>query len=80
MRNEEKDQTEISKQITLAAQKANSTLGCIRRGVASIAVDVIVPIYSALVRPHLDYCVQAWEPQYRKVDPHPPVLELLKQV
>ncbi|KAK4807019.1 hypothetical protein QYF61_000348 [Mycteria americana] len=60
------EKLDVSWQRALAAQKANRILGRVKSSVASRSREAILPLYSALVRPHLEYCVQLWGPQYEK--------------
>ena len=56
----------VSEQCRIAASKGNQVLGMIRRNITYKDKSLIVPLYKAIVRPHLEYCIQAWSPYLRK--------------
>jgi len=71
--NEEKDLGVIviddlkwEKHCSAAVSKANRILGMIKRNFTDRSKEVIIPLYKSLVRPHLEYCYQIWNPNYSK--------------
>ena len=56
----------MSQQCALTAREANCILVCSKRSVASKLREATLLLYSALVRPHLEYCVHMRSPQYRR--------------
>ena len=57
----------VSEQCGIAAAKGNQILGLIRRNIVYNEKELIIPLYTSIVRPHLEYCIQACRP-YRKKD------------
>ena len=61
----------VSEQCGIAASKGNQILGLIRRNIAYKEKTLIMPLYKAIVRPHLEYCIQGYKREYvykNKVD------------
>ena len=56
----------VSEQCRIAASKGNQILGMIRRNIKYKENSLIIPLYKAIVRPHLEHCIQAWNPHLRK--------------
>ena len=56
----------FSEQVNSAVGKANATLGMIKRNITCKNRNIVTRLYKALVRPKLEYCVQAWRPYLRK--------------
>ena len=56
----------VSEQCRIAASKGNQVLGLIRRNITYKENSLIIPLYKAIVRPHLEYCIQACNRYIRK--------------
>ena len=57
---------DMSQQCSLKVHNTNRILTCISRSVATRVIEVILLLYSELVRPHLECCVQMGSPQHRR--------------
>lgn len=60
------DMLDMNQQCVLVAWKTNRLLGYIKRRAANRVKEVTVPLYSALVKPHLEYCIHIWDPESKK--------------
>ena len=56
----------VSDQCRIAASKGNQVIGMIRRNITNKENSLIVPLYKAIVRPHLEHCIHTWSPYLRK--------------
>jgi len=60
------DTFKVGTQSLKAAKKGNQILGMIKRTFTCRNKKVVLNLYKSLVRPHLEYCVQAWRPHLKK--------------
>jgi len=60
------EKLDMTQQCAFAAQKANHILAYIKRSMVIRLRGGILPLYSTLVRPHMESCVQHWSSQHKK--------------
>ena len=56
----------VAEHCRIAASKGNQIIGMIRRNITYTEKGLIVPLYKAIFRPHLEYWIHAWSPYLRK--------------
>ena len=54
-----------SRQVSKAAASVNSILGLLRKTMTCLDSEMLLSLYKSLVRPRLEYCIQAWSPYTR---------------
>ena len=59
-------QLNVRQQCAWLAKNAKGILACIRNSGTSRSMEMIILLYSAVVKPHLKYCIQFWAPHYEK--------------
>lgn len=56
----------VTQQCCKAASMANRMLGMVKRTFTSRKREVILPLFKSIIRPHLEYCIQSWQPHLSK--------------
>ena len=54
------------KQVIAASQRAMTVLRSVKRAFVRFDIETFSIIYTTYIRPHLEYCIQAWAPYYAK--------------
>jgi ribonucleases P/MRP protein subunit RPP40 len=60
------DELKFTDQCNNAVRNANITLGMIKRTISNKSKKIVTQLYKSLIRPKLEYCVQAWRPYLKK--------------
>ena len=61
-----KNDLTCSDHVVHCAKKANRILGMIRNTFSYLNQEMFLNLYKSLVRPHMEYCTQAWSPYLKK--------------